>query len=62
MDNIETPELDEISFGKELVKSFVVSTAQSAGIYTGLAIVVVAGSKIWSSWTNRKTPTEPVEN
>lgn len=62
MDNIEAPELDEISFGKEIAKSFVVSTAQTAGIYTGLAVVVIAGSKIWSAWEKRHPKTEPVEN
>ena len=54
MDPIETPETDEISFGKEIAKGFVRQTVSSAAVWTGLWLALVAGSKIADVWHYRK--------
>lgn len=61
MDNIETPEMTEINFGKELVKSFAVSTAQSAGVYVALGLVLVATGKIMDVFNSRKDKKNRIE-
>jgi len=46
MENDATLETTEISFGKEIAKSFAISTAVTAGSWAGMIAVGLAVSKI----------------
>jgi homoserine kinase len=41
----ETSEFDELSFGKEIAKTLVISTATSAGVIAGFVVVGLTISK-----------------
>lgn len=71
MDPIETyPETDSFetdSFGKELAKTFVLSTAASTGVWTGILVTFLTAGAISEWMKNRKAkkdqtvpPTETV--
>jgi hypothetical protein len=48
MDTKEASETVKIGFGKMLAKTFAISTAQSAGFYLGLGVILVAAGKVMS--------------
>jgi hypothetical protein len=54
MDPIETPETDEISFGKTLVKDYAETLATSAGLLTGVVLVAFAFEQIQKVRARRK--------
>jgi hypothetical protein len=54
MDDDNIP-ADDVNLGKELLKSFAVSTASSAGVYVGLGLVLFVAGGVMTAWENRKS-------
>ena len=49
----ELPEDDDQSFGSEVAKTLLVSTAMSALVFGGAAVIAIAGPKV-VAWATRK--------
>jgi hypothetical protein len=62
MDENFTAELPEISFTKEIAKSFVISTAVTAGTVVGFIVVGVAWNKIDDVRAKRRAKKNPIVN
>lgn len=51
-----TYKYEEPNFAKEVAKGFVLSTATSAGVWTGILGATYAFTKLYDLWQGRKDP------
>jgi hypothetical protein len=49
----ELPQIEDISFGKEVTKTLLVSTATSAGVFGGFVVIALLTPKV-KTWFSRK--------